>query len=209
MVQTSTLVKIAAGTFLVGSTGLYLAQKSVQRRVRSLPHYCESLQIVAEHDQAREALGPPIQVGTVDLADRRHNYVGKTTSMLRIPVTGTLSCGYMDVMAVRDDEKSSFVTAKIRLVMDESAVSIYDTGRWKEGVLDSTSQKGRTRDMAISDLIQAVQNVTWPEFVQPHVEVLLLWITWAVDYIDLDYLELSLISLDMLPKFRPLHALHQ
>ncbi|RCN32660.1 hypothetical protein ANCCAN_21521 [Ancylostoma caninum] len=61
--------------------------------------------------------------------------------MLRIPVTGTLSCGYMDVMAVRDDEKSSFVTAKIRLVMDESAVSIYDTGRWKEGVLDSTSQK--------------------------------------------------------------------
>ncbi|RCN25007.1 putative GTP cyclohydrolase I feedback regulatory protein, partial [Ancylostoma caninum] len=52
-VQTSTLVKIAAGTFLVGSTGLYLAQKSVQRRVRSLPHYSESLQIVAEHDQAR------------------------------------------------------------------------------------------------------------------------------------------------------------
>ncbi|EYC09755.1 hypothetical protein Y032_0059g3031 [Ancylostoma ceylanicum] len=43
--------------------------------------------------------------------------------------------------------------------------------------------------MAISDLIQAVQNVTWPEFLQPHVEVLLLWITWAVDYIDLDYLE--------------------
>ncbi|KIH63584.1 putative GTP cyclohydrolase I feedback regulatory protein [Ancylostoma duodenale] len=112
-VQTSTLVKIAAGTFLVGSTGLYLAQKSVQRRVRSLPHYSESLQIVAEHDQAR----------------------------LRIPVTGTLSCGYMDVMAVRDDEKSPFVTAKIRLVMDESAVSIYDTGKWKEGVVDSTPQK--------------------------------------------------------------------
>ncbi|EYC09753.1 hypothetical protein Y032_0059g3030 [Ancylostoma ceylanicum] len=141
MVQTSTLVKIAAGTFLVGSTGLYLAQKSVQRRVRSLPHYSESLQIVAEHDQAREALGPPIQVGSVDLADRRHNYVGRTTSMLRIPVTGTLSCGYMDVMAVRDDEKSPFVTAKIRLVMDESAVSIYDTGKWKEGAVDSTPQK--------------------------------------------------------------------
>ncbi|KAK6750493.1 hypothetical protein RB195_002456 [Necator americanus] len=43
--------------------------------------------------------------------------------------------------------------------------------------------------MAISDLIQAIQDVAWPEFLQPHVEVLLLWITWAVDYIDLDYLE--------------------
>ncbi|KHJ90733.1 hypothetical protein OESDEN_09415 [Oesophagostomum dentatum] len=140
MVQTSTLVKIAAGTFLVGSTGLYLAQKSVQRRVRSLPHYSESLQIVAKHEKAREALGPPIQIGAVDLADRHHNYVGKTTSMLRIPVTGVVSCGYMDVMAVRDDEKSTFETAKIRLVMDNHAVSIYDTGKWKEGVVDSVPQ---------------------------------------------------------------------
>ncbi|CAJ0601960.1 unnamed protein product [Cylicocyclus nassatus] len=127
MVQTSTLVKIAAGTFLVGSTGLYLAQKSVQRRVRKLPHYLESLHIVGKHDKAREALGPPIRLGAVDLADRRHNYVGKTTSMLRIPVSGVVSGGYLDVMAVRDDEKSPFVTAKIRLVMDDSAVSIYDT----------------------------------------------------------------------------------
>ncbi|ETN79515.1 putative GTP cyclohydrolase I feedback regulatory protein [Necator americanus] len=132
VVQTSTLVKIAAGTFLVGSTGLYLAQKSVQRRVRNLPHYSEGLRIVGEHNQAREALGPPIQVGSVDLADRRHNYVGKTTSKLRIPVTGTVACGFMDVMAVRDDETSPFVTAKIRLVLDEDAVSIYDTGKWKE-----------------------------------------------------------------------------
>ncbi|EYC09754.1 hypothetical protein Y032_0059g3031 [Ancylostoma ceylanicum] len=51
--------------------------------------------------------------------------------------------------------------------------------------------------MAISDLIQAVQNVTWPEFLQPHVEVLLLWITWAVDYIDLDYLEDCRVGIQM------------
>ncbi|PIC35256.1 hypothetical protein B9Z55_014673 [Caenorhabditis nigoni] len=43
--------------------------------------------------------------------------------------------------------------------------------------------------MAISEWIQALQDVAWPGFLQPHVEVLLLWITWAVDYIDLDYLE--------------------
>ncbi|KAK6058133.1 hypothetical protein COOONC_04301 [Cooperia oncophora] len=160
-VQTATLVKIAAGGFLVGSTALYLAQKSVQRRVRNLPHYVESLKIVAQHEQAKEALGPPIKIGSVDLADRLHNYVGKTTSMLRIPVTGTISGGYMDVMAVRDSESEPFVTAKIRLILDEAAVSIYDT------------------------------DVAWPEFLQPHVEVLLLWITWAVDYVDLDYLEVS------------------
>ncbi|CAD6195190.1 unnamed protein product [Caenorhabditis auriculariae] len=43
--------------------------------------------------------------------------------------------------------------------------------------------------MAISQWIQALQDITWPEFLQPHVEVLLLWITWSVDYIDFDYLE--------------------
>lgn len=134
MVQTSTLVKIAAGGFLIGSTALYLAQKTVQRRVRSLPHYAESLKIVACHDRAKETLGEPIQIGSVDLADRRHNYVGKTTSMLRIPVAGTVSSGFLDVMAIRTEENSPFQTAKIRLVMDDSAVSIYDTGKWKDNV---------------------------------------------------------------------------
>ncbi|PIO58598.1 hypothetical protein TELCIR_19962 [Teladorsagia circumcincta] len=90
------------------------AQKSVQRKVRNFPHYIESLEIVAAHDRAKDALGPPIKVGSVDLADRRHNFVGKTTSMLRIPVTGTISGGYMDVMAVRDDQSKPFVAAKIR-----------------------------------------------------------------------------------------------
>ncbi|WKY08744.1 hypothetical protein Q1695_007900 [Nippostrongylus brasiliensis] len=140
MVQTSTLVKIAAGGFLVGSTALYLAQKSVQRKVRGLPHYTESLRIISDHERAKNALGPPIKVGSVDLADRRHNYVGKTTSMLRIPVTGTVSCGYLEVMAVRDDESAPFVTAKIRLVMDDVAVSVYDTGRWAEVDADKSVQ---------------------------------------------------------------------
>ncbi|KAJ1373840.1 hypothetical protein KIN20_038463 [Parelaphostrongylus tenuis] len=134
MVQTSTLVKIAAGGFLAGSTALYLAQKTVQRRVRNLPHYAESLKIVANHDRAREALGEPIQIGSVDLADRRHNFVGKTTSRLRIPVAGTVSSGFLDVMAIRADEGSPFETAKIRLLMDDTAVSIYDTGKWKDNV---------------------------------------------------------------------------
>ncbi|VDM58247.1 unnamed protein product [Angiostrongylus costaricensis] len=114
VVQTSTLVKIAAGGFLIGSTALYLAQKSLQRRVRSLPHYTECLEIVANHDRAREALGKPIQIGSVDIADRRHNFVGKTTSMLRIPVAGSVSSGFLDVMAIRENENSPFKTAIIR-----------------------------------------------------------------------------------------------
>ncbi|VDO71294.1 unnamed protein product [Heligmosomoides polygyrus] len=56
VVQTATLVKLAAGGFLVGSTALYLAQKSVQRKVRRLPHYVESLEIVAHHDRAKVIL---------------------------------------------------------------------------------------------------------------------------------------------------------
>uniref|UniRef100_A0A1I7WMT8 GTP cyclohydrolase 1 feedback regulatory protein n=1 Tax=Heterorhabditis bacteriophora TaxID=37862 RepID=A0A1I7WMT8_HETBA len=131
-VKTTTLVKIAAGGFLAGSTGLYLAQKVVQRRVRSLPHYGESLRIVAEHDEAKQALGPPIMVGTVDLADRRHNYVGKNKSMLRIPVTGSLTCGHLDVMALRSDEKDEFTTSKVRLFLQDNSVIIYDNGQWDD-----------------------------------------------------------------------------
>ncbi|KAK6009643.1 hypothetical protein OSTOST_25421 [Ostertagia ostertagi] len=140
-VQTATLVKIAAGGFLVGSTALYLAQKSVQRKVRNFLHYIKvwksSLNMTVQN--SKDALGPPIKVGSVDLADRRHNFVGKTTSMLRIPVTGTISGGYMDVMAVRDDESKPFVTAKIRLILDDAAISIYDTGTWKDSGVEKAS----------------------------------------------------------------------
>lgn len=47
--------------------------------------------------------------------------------------------------------------------------------------------------MGIANIIEWAQGIAWPEFLQPHAEVLLLWITWAVDYIDLDYLEVCFV----------------
>lgn len=38
-VKTSTLLQIAGGTLIIGSTFIYFAHKNVQRRVRALPHY--------------------------------------------------------------------------------------------------------------------------------------------------------------------------
>ncbi|GMS96235.1 hypothetical protein PENTCL1PPCAC_18410 [Pristionchus entomophagus] len=131
-VRLSTLVQIAAGGFIAGSTALYLAQKSMQKKVRALPHYAESLKIIADHDKAREALGTPIELGTVDLADRHHNYVGKTNSMLMVPVNGSMAAGYMEVRAVRDTPEGVFSTATIKLHLDETVVTIYDTGAWRE-----------------------------------------------------------------------------
>lgn len=84
-VRTSTLVQIAAGTFLLGSTGLYLLQRRLQGQVRDLPHYKESFEIISRHEQLLENLGKPIQVGRVDLADREHNFVGKETSEVTCP----------------------------------------------------------------------------------------------------------------------------
>ncbi|GMR48660.1 hypothetical protein PMAYCL1PPCAC_18855 [Pristionchus mayeri] len=131
-VRLSTLVQIAAGGFLAGATGLYIAQKSVQKKVRTLPHYSESLNIIAAHDKAREVLGTPIELGTVDLADRRHNYVDKTTSMLMVPVNGSMAAGFMEVRAVRDTPEGVFSTATIKLHLDDTTFTIYDTGAWKE-----------------------------------------------------------------------------
>lgn len=120
----------------MGSTGLYLAQKSVQWKVRALPHYNESLKIVFEHPKALEAIGAPISVGSVELSDRVHNYVDKTTSRLRIPVTGMVDCGFMDVLAIRDNEKEKFETAKVQLYLNDGVFTIFDTGRWMEQTSD-------------------------------------------------------------------------
>lgn len=82
-IQTSTLLQVAAGTFILGSTGLYLMQKNVQHRVRNLEHYKHAFQIISVHDDARSYLGPPITIGSVDLADRRNNYIGEKDSKVR------------------------------------------------------------------------------------------------------------------------------
>ena len=132
MASRETLIKVAAGTFLLGSTGVYLAQKRVQWKVRALPHYKESLVIVRDHPKATSALGVPIEVGTIDISDRRHNYVGKTKSYLRIPVSGQIDAGHLDVMAIRDDEQKEFVTAKVQLLLSTGVFTIYDTGAWSD-----------------------------------------------------------------------------
>uniref|UniRef100_A0A7E4W168 Cytochrome oxidase assembly protein 1 n=1 Tax=Panagrellus redivivus TaxID=6233 RepID=A0A7E4W168_PANRE len=125
-VQTSTLVQVAAGTFLAGATGLYLAQKSMQYRVRSLTHYQEAFKIIGSHEAAQKLLGPPIQVGAVDFSDRRRNYVDNFDSKLHIPVAGTLSSGYVNVVAVRSVPTDGFETKLVELETDDLSVVIYD-----------------------------------------------------------------------------------
>ncbi|GMR48662.1 hypothetical protein PMAYCL1PPCAC_18857 [Pristionchus mayeri] len=42
---------------------------------------------------------------------------------------------------------------------------------------------------AVASAITRLSEFQWPESIRPHVEVLLLWMTWALDHIDFDYLE--------------------
>jgi hypothetical protein len=125
-VQTTTLLQIAAGTFLVGATGLYFAQKKLQDRVRSLPHYKEVFTIIGNHDGVKRLLGPPIAIGRVNLADRRNNFVSETDSNLRIPVSGTLSSGFLNVHAVRKNASDEFETNLIQLETPDSNIVVYD-----------------------------------------------------------------------------------
>lgn len=43
--------------------------------------------------------------------------------------------------------------------------------------------------MWVEPLLQQLQKMSWPAWLQPYVEVLLLWISWAIDYVDWDYME--------------------
>uniref|UniRef100_A0A914ZBI8 Uncharacterized protein n=1 Tax=Panagrolaimus superbus TaxID=310955 RepID=A0A914ZBI8_9BILA len=81
-VQTTTLLQIAAGTFLIGATALYFAQKKLQDRVRSLSHYKEAFKIIGNHDAVKKLLGPPIAIGRVNFADRQNNFVSEKDSQL-------------------------------------------------------------------------------------------------------------------------------
>lgn len=81
-IRTSTLVQIAGGTFVLGSFGLWVSQKFLHNKVRDLPHFKESFNIVSKHEKALALLGKPIQVGQVDLSDRKNNFIGKDMSQV-------------------------------------------------------------------------------------------------------------------------------
>ncbi|KAK0398419.1 hypothetical protein QR680_002585 [Steinernema hermaphroditum] len=192
-IRTSTLVQIAAGGFLIGSTAIYLAQKRVQHRVRSLPHYSEALKIVAHHEKARDSLGPPIVVGNVDLSDRHHNYIDKTKSMLRLPVSGEIDSGFLNVYAERKSTEDEFQTIYVDLELAEGVLSSLATNLFIHRIVPHSffvRQKGLpSSPMIISDFLHSLENMAWPSWLQPHVEVLLLWVSWSIDYVDLNYLE--------------------
>jgi hypothetical protein len=52
----------------------------MQAKVRELSHYKETFNIIKDHDQLLKVIGKPIQVGRVDLSDRKTNYVDKLES---------------------------------------------------------------------------------------------------------------------------------
>ncbi|KAI6240439.1 hypothetical protein M3Y99_00476400 [Aphelenchoides fujianensis] len=124
---TATLLQIAAGTFVVGSTAIYVLQKQMQKKARQLPHYSEAFTIVKDHAQLKAALGEPIQIGQLDLADRRRNYVDKLESKLRIPISGPLDGGFLNVLATRADEGAEFKTKRLEFESDEGSFLVYES----------------------------------------------------------------------------------
>uniref|UniRef100_A0A0N4ZTE9 Cytochrome oxidase assembly protein 1 n=1 Tax=Parastrongyloides trichosuri TaxID=131310 RepID=A0A0N4ZTE9_PARTI len=136
-----TLVQLACGSFVIGSGLIWYAQRNVQKKVRNLPHYKECFTIIAEHEKVISLLGKPIQIGQVDLTDRKSNFIGKDESQLRIPISGKFNSGFLNVHAKRitcEENKdgdtvglkaidnSNFVTNTIELELDDKTVLIYE-----------------------------------------------------------------------------------
>uniref|UniRef100_A0AC35U902 Cytochrome oxidase complex assembly protein 1 n=1 Tax=Rhabditophanes sp. KR3021 TaxID=114890 RepID=A0AC35U902_9BILA len=142
-IQTSTLVIIAGGGLVFGTGLIYVAQTNVQKKVRNLSHYQECFKLISKHEKVISLLGQPIQVGQVDLADRKNNFIGIEESRLRIPVTGTHNSGFLNVHASRIDiankddtsksnavginaaKGSEFITNTIELELEDAVVTIY------------------------------------------------------------------------------------
>lgn len=43
--------------------------------------------------------------------------------------------------------------------------------------------------MWLKSLLAQLRESSWPQWLEPYVEVLLLWLSWAIDFVDWDYLE--------------------
>ncbi|CAD5219816.1 unnamed protein product [Bursaphelenchus okinawaensis] len=125
-VRSQTLVNVAIGTFLAGSSALFFLQKGMQNKVRNMAHYKESFNILSNHDKLLDEIGRPIQVGSVDLADRRRNYVDEKKSELRVPVSGPLSSGFINILAERKDKEADFKVSKLRFEGVDGEFIVYE-----------------------------------------------------------------------------------
>ncbi|KAH7729626.1 Cytochrome oxidase assembly protein 1 [Aphelenchoides avenae] len=189
-VSTATLLQIAGGTFIAGTAVIYFGQKRLQSRVRSLPQYKETLAIVKEHQLACSKLGPPIQIGEVDLADRRSNYVAENESKLRIPVTGRIGAGYLNVTARRDDKESKFQTERVELEVDDGVFTEASTPVFVRNLgFTRFYQVACLRHMFSNHLLDELSAMSWPEWLQPHVDAFVQWVNEVLEYWDLQYLE--------------------
>jgi len=127
-ISSSTLFQVALGGLVMGTVGLYSAHKYVQIKVRRLPHYKQALLMVMQNRTAQEELGVPINLGTVDLSDRVNNYVDhvKMRSRLRIPVSGTLNSGFLDVKAIKSSPVEDFQAIHVELLLPNSNITLLD-----------------------------------------------------------------------------------
>ncbi|VDN55918.1 unnamed protein product [Dracunculus medinensis] len=96
-------------------------------------HICrKALQILSEHEKAMKNLGPPLRVGNIDLDDRERNYVGSSKSELRIPISGQLDGGFIEVRAQKQLPADDFITSQVELELNKNnmKIIIYDDGDW-------------------------------------------------------------------------------
>ncbi|VDK79214.1 unnamed protein product [Litomosoides sigmodontis] len=188
---------------------IYL-QKKIQTKIREFSHYREAFRVLSKHKKAIEFLGLPLTVGEVDLVDRKRNYIDERKSELRIPICGERDGGIMVVRAERNEDGEDFETVQIELELDEAGHNIARHGFDQLHVslyemIDSdlvTGTNNLSKSMWIKSALLSLKNMQWPSWLQPYVEVLLLWISWAIDYVDWDYLEyLTWLFLPLLVAF--------
>uniref|UniRef100_A0A914WBN9 Mitochondrial import inner membrane translocase subunit Tim21 n=1 Tax=Plectus sambesii TaxID=2011161 RepID=A0A914WBN9_9BILA len=138
MVQLSTLVKVAGGTLVAGTCGMYFAHRVQQARVKAFPHYTEALKICKAHDKVTAALGEPIKLGDVDLKDYKRNYLGVAKSRLRVPMVGSRESGFLNIFALKAEGQPAVgyrvALLQLELTSEGDVITIYDTRQWTEEI---------------------------------------------------------------------------
>lgn len=107
----------------------------------------KAMQIVAEHEQARNALGPPIVVGNVDLADRRRNYVSEFTSEVRV-------FAFPGISAIRDTFPHT-LNKHLKCNILRDLWGILKAERPCTGLLDHLELQ-RTANMVLGDAVSGI-----------------------------------------------------
>ncbi|XP_053323181.1 cytochrome c oxidase assembly factor 1 homolog [Spea bombifrons] len=129
---------------VVSGGGCALMYYFMQKTFASKEYYLSAVEKLKSQTEALEVLGaPPLKVHYLRLTDK-HNRVSPTNAQIKIPVSGTISAGYLYTTSIKENLNSRWSLQEVILQLNNGQrIPIYH--------LDYAQVKGETLENELSN----------------------------------------------------------